>query len=99
MSDPAPVAASTVPAIPLDRLYPREGFWANACHAVRVGWRPASGWVCVIILFVNGAVLPLARLKGFPIEPLDWHQLTPFAGLLVGQAGLRSIEKCMGASD
>lgn len=98
MSDATPVAAVSVPAIPLDRLKRPEGGWEQFCHAVRVGWRPASGWVCVAILLVNGVVLPLARLKGLPIEPLDWHQLTPFAGLLIGQSALRTVEKTLGAS-
>jgi hypothetical protein len=95
---PPPVAASTVPAIPLDRLYPPEGFWGHACHAVRVGWRPASGWVCAGVLLVNGVILPLARLKYPAIEPLDWHAMTPFAAMLVGMGGLRSWEKITGAS-
>lgn len=96
MSDTAP--AARVPAIPLDKLYPPEGVWGHLCHAIRVGWRPASGWTCVAILFVNGVALPLARLKFPTIEALDWHAMTPFAALLVGQGALRSWEKIMGAS-
>ena len=91
-------AASAVPAIPLNQLYPPEGFWGHLCHAVRVGWRPASSWTCVAVLAVNGVILPLARLKHPQIEALDWQGMTPFASMLVIQHGFRSWEKITGAS-
>jgi hypothetical protein len=94
MSEPA----SDIPAIPLNRLYQPEGAWGHVCHAIRVGWRPATGWVCVAILLVNGAVLPLARLWHVHTDPLDWKQMTPFAALLFGQGVARTAEKIMGAS-
>lgn len=76
-----------------------KGLFARICHVARVGWRPASGWTCVAILAVNGVVLPIARLRGATLEPLDWHALTPFAAILLGQGALRSWEKIAGASE
>jgi len=91
-------AAASAPAEPpLPPARPLT-FAERAEMIARTGWRPASGWICVAILAVNGAVLPLARLRGVALEPLDWHELTPFAALLVAHAGMRTAEKIMGAS-
>lgn len=88
---------SDVPASPIARR-PRSRFeWMVAFF--RAGWRPAAGWTCVVILLVNGVVLPLARLFHVELEPLAWRELATFIGALTALAGLRSAEKITGAAE
>ena len=88
---------SDVPASPVARP-PRTRFqWFVAF--CRAGWRPAAGWTCVVILGVNGVVLPVARLRGVQLEPLAWRELAAFIGALTALAGMRSFEKITGAAE
>ena len=90
--------APAVPPSPAATPPPRTRFqWFVAF--IRTGWRPAAGWTCVLILVVNGAVLPIARLCGVQLEPLNWRELSMFVGSLVALAGLRSAEKITGAAE
>lgn len=67
--------------------------------AFRVGWRPAGGWVCVLVLAANGVAIPLLKVvwRETP-EPLPWGDLTTFALMFTAQAGIRGVEKVLGAS-
>lgn len=66
------------------------GQWGTFGRFIRGGWRSAAAWVCVLILIINGAVLPIARLFHFQGEPLDWPGLATFVAGLVALAHYRS---------
>lgn len=66
------------------------GQWPTFARFWRGGWRSTAAWVIVLILFINGAVLPIARLFGWPGEPLDWQGIAALALALPGMAWLRS---------
>lgn len=62
------------------------------------GWRPGSGWVCVVGLGYTFLFQPLfswwASIKGWPVPPkIDVETLMVLLGGLLGIGGLRSIEK------
>lgn len=77
--------------------YIRQPFRSRWDFAVR-GWRPIMCWICVVVLVVNGVVLPMAQLWGAQVQPLDWSALAVFAGTL-GIAGVqRSTEKIYGVT-
>lgn len=64
--------------------------WGTAGRFFRGAWQSAAAWVCVLILFVNGAVLPIARLFHFAGEPIEWPGLAVFVTGLCGLAHLRN---------
>ncbi|MCX7586559.1 hypothetical protein [Phenylobacterium sp. 58.2.17] len=67
-----------------------EGQWKTLGRFWRGGWRSTAAWVCVAVLAINGAILPLARLFNFEGEPMDWPGLGAFLGGLVVLAHYRS---------
>lgn len=65
------------------------------------GWRPASGWTCVIGLAYTFLFHPLftwlANIKGWPLPPaIDIDTLLILLGSLLGIGGLRSFDKTKG---
>jgi len=66
------------------------------------GWRPATGWVCVLGMAGNFIVTPVAN---FVLVLLDIHVVVPLVPLdtmmpvllgLLGLGGLRTLEKTKG---
>jgi hypothetical protein len=66
------------------------------------GWRPATGWVCVLGMAGNFIVTPFAN---FVLALLDVHVVVPLVPLdtmmpvllgLLGLGGLRTFEKTKG---
>lgn len=68
------------------------------------GWRPATGWVCVIIIFFNyvGIYLLkyLAIMSGWPEapEPAGMTDLLPVLIGMLGIGGMRTYEKAAGVA-
>lgn len=65
--------------------------WLQIGYLIRAGWRPVAGWICGIVLFVNGAILPLTTKN-----PVDWAGVLPFVGLLIAHGAARTYEKTRG---
>lgn len=57
------------------------------------GWRPATGWVCVLGFAVNFLISPLAAGFGVVIPQADTGTMMPILMGLLGLGGLRSFEK------
>jgi len=57
------------------------------------GWRPATGWVCVLGFGVNFLISPLAAGFGVVIPQADTGTMMPILMGLLGLGGLRSFEK------
>lgn len=76
------------------RHLPPQGFWAYFVRAAR----PTAIWACVGVLLVNGVILPLARLWGVSVEPLDWQGLAVFGATAFGLGAQRSFDKKIGAA-
>lgn len=66
------------------------GQWGTFGRFVRGAWRAVAAWVCILVLFINGVVLPVARLFGFPGEAMDWPGLAAFIAGLGTLAVMRS---------
>ena len=64
--------------------------WSTAGRFFRGAWQSVAAWVCVLILFINGAVLPIARLMGFSGEPIEWQGLAVFVGGLAALVHYRN---------
>lgn len=63
------------------------------------GWRPASGWVCVIGLFYQFIARPLLiGLGGFDSLPSIENVLIDLLFALLGIGGLRTAEKFKGVA-
>lgn len=69
------------------------------------GWRPAVGWLCVIGLFVQYLIYPLATwilpVVGYPeikLPVIDVSDLYPLLFTLLGVGTMRTIEKVKGVS-
>lgn len=78
---------------------PRRGWRGHAYDLAANGWHSAAGWACVLILTVNGAILPLSRIWKPGLEPLDWKGVVAVASLLiVNGAGFAAL-KIFGGSD
>ena len=74
------------------------GQWGTFGRYIRGGWRSAAGWVCVLSLFVNGVVLPVARLFGFQGEPLAWEGMAALVAALGALTHYRSKDLQAGAT-
>lgn len=85
----APVAPSA-PSVSRAVGQAEAGEWTSFARYVRGGWRSAAAWVCVLVLVINGAVLPIARLFGFAGEAIDWPGLATFVAGLVALTHYRS---------
>lgn len=61
-------------------------------------WRPSGGWVCILILLIRGAVLPL--LQHYAGRPVDGFDFTAAAALLgaLGFGVIRSYDRQMGVA-
>jgi len=64
-----------------------KGNWFQA------GWRPATGWVCVLGFGVNFLISPLAAGVGIDIPQADTSTMLPVLMGMLGLGGLRTYEK------
>lgn len=74
---------------------------AAAPDLFRGGWRPASGWVCVIGLLYTYLLQPLlswgSGMASVPAPPqLDLQELLVLLGGLLGFGGMRMVERIKG---
>jgi hypothetical protein len=60
------------------------------------GWRPATGWVCVLGFAVNFLISPLAAGFGVIIPQADTSVMMPVLMGLLGLGGMRSFERFKG---
>ena len=60
------------------------------------GWRPATGWICVIGMAINFLVSPLSAGFGITIPQADTGTMMPVLMGLLGLGGLRTYERKMG---
>jgi hypothetical protein len=60
------------------------------------GWRPATGWVCVLGFAVNFLISPLAAGFGVDIPQADTSVMMPVLMGLLGLGGMRSFERFKG---
>lgn len=60
------------------------------------GWRPATGWICVVGFGVNFLVSPLARAFGLDIPQADLSVMLPVLMGMLGLGGLRTLERTKG---
>ncbi|MDG1315374.1 MAG: 3TM-type holin [Flavobacteriaceae bacterium] len=60
------------------------------------GWRPATGWVCVLGFGVNFLVSPLAAGFGFVIPQADTSVMLPVLMGMLGLGTMRSLERIQG---
>ncbi len=74
------------------------GQWGTFGRFVRGAWRAVAAWVCVLAIFVNAVVLPIARLFGFAGEPLDWQGMAVLVGGLGALAHYRSKDLNQGVT-
>lgn len=59
----------------------------------QAGWRPATGWVCVLGFCVNFLISPLAAGFGVDIPQADTSTMLPVLMGMLGLGGLRTYEK------
>jgi hypothetical protein len=64
-----------------------KGNWFQA------GWRPATGWVCVLGFGVNFLISPLAAGFGVDIPQADTATMLPVLMGMLGLGGLRTFER------
>lgn len=74
---------------------------AASADPFRGGWRPATGWVCVLGLFYTYLLQPLlawmSLVQGWAVPPtLDIFDLIILLGGLLGFGGMRSFERIRG---
>ena len=62
----------------------------------RAGWRPATGWVCVLGFAVNFLVVPIASGFGLDIPQADVGTMMPVLLGMLGLGGMRTMEKTKG---
>ena len=62
------------------------------------GWRPATGWVCVLGFGVNFLISPLAAGFGLDIPQADTSTMLPVLMGMLGLGTLRSYERVNGKS-
>jgi hypothetical protein len=60
------------------------------------GWRPATGWVCVLGFAVNFLISPLAAGFGIVIPQADTSVMMPVLMGLLGLGTMRTIERTKG---
>jgi hypothetical protein len=63
------------------------------------GWRPATGWVCVLGFGINFLVIPLTNLylsvtaNPLLVPTLDVSEMMPVLLGMLGLGGMRTVEK------
>ena len=67
-----------------------KGNWFQA------GWRPATGWVCVLGFGVNFLVSPLLAGFGVDIPQADTATMLPVLMGMLGLGSLRTVERVKG---
>jgi len=60
------------------------------------GWRPATGWVCVLGFGVNFLISPLMSGFGIDIPQADTSTMLPVLMGMLGLGGLRTFERVKG---
>ena len=60
------------------------------------GWRPATGWVCVLGFGVNFLISPLLAGFGVDIPQADTSTMLPVLMGMLGLGGLRTAERIKG---
>lgn len=60
------------------------------------GWRPATGWVCVLGFGVNFLISPLMSGLGINIPQADTSTMLPVLMGMLGLGGLRTFERVKG---
>lgn len=60
------------------------------------GWRPATGWVCVLGFAVNFLISPLAAGFNIEIPQADTSVMMPVLMGLLGLGTMRTIERTKG---
>jgi len=60
------------------------------------GWRPATGWVCVLGFGVNFLISPLLAGFGVDIPQADTATMLPVLMGMLGLGGLRTVERVKG---
>ena len=60
------------------------------------GWRPATGWVCVLGFGVNFLVSPIMSGFGIDIPQADTSTMLPVLMGMLGLGGLRTFERVKG---
>jgi len=60
------------------------------------GWRPATGWVCVLGFGVNFLVSPLLAGFGVDIPQADTATMLPVLMGMLGLGSLRTVERVKG---
>jgi hypothetical protein len=64
-----------------------KGNWFQA------GWRPATGWVCVLGFAVNFLISPLASGFGVEIPQADTSTMLPVLMGMLGLGSMRTYER------
>lgn len=64
-----------------------KGNWFQA------GWRPATGWVCVLGFGVNFLISPLAAGVGIDIPQADTSTMLPVLMGMLGLGSMRTYER------
>ena len=64
-----------------------KGNWFQA------GWRPATGWVCVLGFAVNFLISPLAAGFGVDIPQADTSTMLPVLMGMLGLGSMRTYER------
>lgn len=60
------------------------------------GWRPATGWICVLGMAINFLISPISAGFGINIPQADTGTMMPVLMGLLGLGGLRTYERKMG---
>ena len=60
------------------------------------GWRPATGWVCVLGFGVNFLISPMMSGFGIDIPQADTSTMLPVLMGMLGLGGLRTFERVKG---
>ena len=60
------------------------------------GWRPATGWVCVVSFAINNLVSPIASGFGVEIPQADMGVMMPVLMGMLGLGTMRSLERIKG---
>ncbi len=92
------VAAEAADLVKSVRKAAADTRWMRFGSWYRSAWRATAGWVCVQGLFVNLVVMPIARLYGFPGEPVEWGSVAALVAGLSALAGLRSRDLSEGTA-